>query len=69
MTSNKFDLLVGKALLEEKYRDKLRNSATREDALKDIGITHPTQDELNAVQEAFDALEDLKGVFSGTGAA
>lgn len=69
MPSNKFDLMVGKALLEEEYRAKLLDPTTREAALKDIGITHPTKVQLQAVENAIDTLEDLSGAFSGTGAA
>ncbi len=69
MASNKFDLLVGKALVEKEFRAKLLDPATREDALKDIGIAHPTKVQLQAVQNAIDTLQDLSGTFSGTGAA
>ena len=69
MPSNKFDLMVGKALLDPDYQAKLLDPKTREAALKDIGVTHPTQEQLDAIENAKGTLEDLSGVFSGTGAA
>ena len=70
MPSDRFDLMLGKALTDEKYRDKLMDPKTRTAALQEIGIKKPTQKQLQGVQNAVTALESLSGLFGeGTGAA
>ncbi len=69
-SSDPFYELLGKALVDEKYRDKLLDPKTRADALKDIGIAKPTETQLKAVENAKTALQTLEGSFGeGIGAA
>ncbi len=62
---NKFHELLGRALVDEDYRKKLRDPATRVDALKELGIAQPTQRQLDDLQRSIQAVEDLSGVFGG----
>ena len=68
--SDPFYELLGKALVDKAWRDKLLNPATREDAFKDIGIAKPTQTQFQAVDNAKAAFQTLEGSFGeGVGAA
>jgi hypothetical protein len=65
-----FHILLGKALIDVEYREKLLDPNTRVDALKDVGIAHPTEVQLQALQNAITALTTLSGSFGeGVGAA
>jgi hypothetical protein len=69
-SSDPFNELLGKALIDVAFREKLLDSKTRADALKDIGIANPTNMQLQALQNAITALETLSGSFGeGVGAA
>lgn len=68
--SNPFHMLLGRALVDEKFQAKLLRKSTRKAALKDLGITNPTQKQLDALQNAITALKSLSGSFGvGVGAA
>jgi hypothetical protein len=62
-SADPFYAMLGKALVDEQYRNKLKNAETRADAFADIGISHPTEDQLLAVENAFTASETLRGTF------
>lgn len=67
-----FHMLVGRALVDEKFRNRIlsKTVSTRTKALKEVGIDNPTPGQLQVVQEAIDALQQLKGAFGeGVGAA
>jgi hypothetical protein len=69
-SSDPFYELLGKALVDKEWRDKLLDPATRADALMEIGIAKPTQTQLQAVENAKAALQTLEGSFGeGVGAA
>ena len=59
-----FHVLLGRALIDEKFRAKLLKPGTRKAALKDVGIADPTDVQLKAVQNAITALGSLSGSFS-----
>jgi predicted ABC-type ATPase len=70
MPSDLFDLMLGKALTDPKFRKQLVNSDTMAAALKEIGIENPTKAQLQAVQNAITALTTLSNSFGdGFGAA
>jgi hypothetical protein len=69
-TPSPFHLLLGKALIDDKFRAKLLKKSTRKAALKDVGIANPTDVQLETLQKAITALASLSGSFGeGTGAA
>jgi hypothetical protein len=70
--SNPFHMLVGRALVDEKFRKRLlsQTPSTRKKALKEVGIDNPTQGQLQVLQNAIDAFLSLHGSFGeGVGAA
>jgi hypothetical protein len=68
--SDPFHLLLGKALVDDKFRAKLLKLGTRKAALEDVGIANPTKVQLEALQKAITALASLAGSFGpGVGAA
>jgi hypothetical protein len=65
-----FHAMLGKALVDLDYRDRLLDPTTRADALKEIGVADPSEDQLTAVENAKTALQTLSGSFGeGVGAA
>jgi hypothetical protein len=65
-----FHMLLGRALVDEKYRRKLLRLSSRKAALKDLGIANPTQEQLDALQSAITAFGALSSSFEEeTGAA
>jgi hypothetical protein len=71
-SSDLFHALLGKALLDEAYRDRLVDPQTRVAALQEIGVKKPTQDQLTAVQNSITTLQTLAAVMvpeGGTGTA
>jgi hypothetical protein len=67
---NPFDLLVGKALIDSKFRAKVLDPKRRAAALKEVGIANPTAEQLQALGNAISALENLEGEFApGIGTA
>jgi hypothetical protein len=71
-SSDLFHALLGKALLDEDYRNRLIDPNKRMKALEEIGLKNPTQDQLTAVQNSITALRTLAAVMvpeGGTGTA
>jgi hypothetical protein len=65
-----FHAMLGKALVDLEYRGRLLNPETRADALKEIGVADPNEEQLQAVENAKTALQSLYGSFGeGVGAA
>jgi hypothetical protein len=62
-TSDPFYAMLGKALVDPEYQGRLLDETTRADALKELGIEHPTEDQLRGVGNAKTALETLRNVF------
>jgi hypothetical protein len=60
MTS--FEKLVGKALLDEKFRKRLQKSPHT--ALKEIGVAG-TSEKISALKDCNDALTKLRKLFGG----
>jgi hypothetical protein len=70
-SQNPFYLLVGRALIDENYRDRVLDGDQdeRRKALEEIGVT-PTDEILKELGKAVDALRSLEGAFGpGTRAA
>ena len=53
-----FHKLLGRALVDNDFYDRLRNTETRADALFEMGI-EPTEEVLGAVEEAMAAIDNL----------
>jgi hypothetical protein len=69
-TPDPFHLLLGRALVDEKFRAKLLKTSTRKAALKDVGIANPTEVQLETLNKAIIAFKSLRGSFGeGVGAA
>ena len=60
-----FSLLVGKALVDEAFRAKVLDPDQRKAALHEVGIAAPTAEQLQALNNAVSALENLQGEFRG----
>lgn len=65
VTSDPFSALVGKALIDEAYRLKLKDPGQQVAALQEVGVANPTPVQLQALQNAIQAVETLNGVFQG----
>lgn len=63
---NPFHLLLGRAIADEKFQEKLLQNTTRsrKNAFKAVGVTNPTKEQLDALEEAITALGTLSGLFS-----
>lgn len=62
-SSAMFHELLGRALVDVEFREKVVDPTTRADALKDVGIHNPTANQLQALQNAITALQSLSGSF------
>ena len=65
-----FNLLLGRAIIDEKFQSRLLDPKTRVAALKEVGISRPTKVQLTALENAIQALRTMHGTFGeGVGAA
>lgn len=68
--SDSFHILLGRALVDEDYRTRLRDASQQVDALKEAGIHNPTEQQIQQLNSAITAVTTLAGTFSEeTGAA
>jgi hypothetical protein len=69
---NPFHLLLGRAIADPKFQKELLQNTRQsgKKAFKAVGITNPTEQQLDTLQTAISTLETLSGFFSEeTGAA
>jgi hypothetical protein len=61
--SGPFHTLVGKALIDPEYRERLQNPDTQAEALKEAGIHNPSDVQIQALKNAIAAVSTLSGSF------
>lgn len=65
-----FNLLIGRAIIDLDFQKRVLDEKTRLAALKEVGINRPTKVQLQALENAIQALRTMHGTFGeGVGAA
>ncbi len=60
-----FHELVGRALVDKEFRAQLLEESSRVDAMKQVMGDDPTADQIDAVNEAIEAVDHLSQQFGG----